>query len=163
MADVERLLRELARHEACYVIIGGMAAVAQGSAYLTADLDLCYARDRDNLQRIANTLRPFRPMLRDAPRDLPSRLDAATLQAGLNFSLTTDLGDVDLFGEVVGLGSYEQAVEFSEVIDLYGLQCRVLTLEGLIVSKKASGRPKDVQALPELEALLELRGLGGRI
>ena len=157
MTDVEKLLKQLHRHAVKYVLIGGMAAVAQGSSYLTADVDLCYARDYDNLEKLAKALAPFHPTLRGAPPNLPFRLDAPTLRAGLNFTLSTDIGDVDLIGEVAGLGSYDQVVEFSELLDIYGLPCNVMTLEGLIVSKKAVGRPKDLRLIPELEALLEIR------
>ena len=156
MTDVEKLLKQLHCHAVKYILIGGMAAVAQGSSYLTADVDLCYARDDDNLERLAKALAPFHPTLRGAPPDLPFRLDAPTLRSGLNFTLSTDIGDVDLIGEVAGLGSYERVIEFSEVLDIYGIPCHVMTLEGLIVSKRAAGRPQDLRLIPELEALLEI-------
>ena len=157
MTDIEKLLKQLHRHAVKYVLIGGMAAVAQGSSYLTADVELCYARDDDNLERLAKVLSPFHPTLRGAPPDLPSRLDAPTLRSGLDFTLTTDIGDLDLIGEVTGLGSYDRVIEFSDVLDIYGIPCPVMTLEGLIVSKKAAGRSKDLKLIPELEALLEIR------
>jgi predicted nucleotidyltransferase len=157
MTDVEKLLKQLHRHAVKYVLIGGMAAVAQGSSYLTADVDLCYARDDDNLKRLAQALAPFHPTLRGAPPGLPFKLDAPTLRSGLNFTLSTDIGDLDLIGEVTGLGNYERVIEFSEVLDIYGIPCHVMTLEGLIVSKKAVGRPKDLKLITELEALLEIR------
>ena len=79
------------------------------------------------------------------------------LQTGLNFTLDTDLGPLDILGEVAGLGSYKQVVTASEVIELFGMPIRVLTLEGLIASKRATGRPRNLEHLLELEALLELR------
>ena len=75
----------------------------------------------------------------------------------MNFTLTTDVGDVDILGEVTGMGSYEQIVAFSEDIEIFQISCKVLTLEGLIKSKRAVGRGKDLKLLPELEALLEIR------
>ena len=157
MTNVEKLLEQLHRHAVKYVLIGGMAAVAQGSSYLTADVDLCYSRDDDNLERLAKALAPFHPTLRGAPLGLPFRLGAPTLRSGLNFTLSTDIGDLDLIGEVTGLGSYDRVLEFSEVLNVYEIPCHVMTLEGLIVSKKATGRPKDLKLVPELEALLEIR------
>lgn len=62
-----------------------------------------------------------------------------------------------MVGEVTGLGNYDWVIKFSEVLDIYGIPCHVMTLEGLIVSKKAAGRPKDLKLIPELEALLEIR------
>jgi predicted nucleotidyltransferase len=156
-ADIERFLKELHDHGVQFIIIGGMAAVAQGSAYLTADLDLCYSRHRENLQKLANALAPFHARLRDAPASLPFSLDVSTLRSGLNFTLSTDSGDLDLFGEVLGLGSYEEATRFCQEVELFGLPCKVLTLEGLLKTKEATGRPKDQRLLPELKALLELQ------
>jgi hypothetical protein len=99
---VESLLKELYRLEVEFVIIGGMAAVAQGSAYLTVDLDLCYSRKKENLERLAQALAPFHPLLRGAPTDLPFSRDVSALKSRLNFTLTTDLGDLDLLGRSGG-------------------------------------------------------------
>jgi hypothetical protein len=103
---VEDLLKEFHRLGIEFVVIGRMAAVAQGSAYLTLDLDLCYSRKTENLQKLAHALAPFQPLLRGVSPDLPFRLDASALKSGLNFTLTTDLGDLDLLGEVAALGAY---------------------------------------------------------
>jgi hypothetical protein len=154
---VEDLLKELHRLKVEFVIIGGMAAVAHGSACLTLDLGLCYSRKKENLEKLAEALASFQPRLRGAPPDLPFHLDAATLRSGMNFTLSTNLGDLDILGEVSGLGGYTEALLSSEVLELYGMRCRVLSLEGLIKTKKAAGRTKDLMLLPELEALLELR------
>lgn len=155
--QVEKLLRELHAEGVEFVIIGGMAAVAQGSAFLTADLDLCYSRKKENLERLAKALAPFNPTLRDAPNKIHFRLDAATLRSGMNFTLTTEAGDLDIFGEVTGLGGTEEVPEFSEEMEIFSVPCKVLTLEGLIKTKQATGRAKDLRLLPELEALLEIR------
>lgn len=72
-------------------------------------------------------------------------------------TLTTDLGDVDILGEVSGLGSYEKLLPVSEEMDVFGMRCKVLSLEGLIKNKRIVGRTKDLMLLPELEALLEIR------
>jgi predicted nucleotidyltransferase len=154
--DLEKILKALHDHDVDFIIIGGVAAVLHGSAYVTADLDVCYSRKRENLDKIAFALTPFNPLLRGAPKNLPFRFDAATLKSGLNFTLRTDLGDVDVLGEVMGLGDYKAALEFSEDMEVFGISYKVLNIEGLIKSKKAAGRPKDLILLPELEALLEM-------
>ena len=154
---VESLLKELHRLKVEFIIIGGMAAVAQGSAFITADLDLCYSRKKENLEKLAEALAPFHPLLRGAPPDLPFCLDVNTLKSGLNFTLTTDLGDLDILGEVTGLGGYNEALAIFEEVEIFGIRCKVLTLEGLIKTKRAVGRAKDLRLLPELEALLEIR------
>ena len=134
-----------------------MAAVAQGSRYLTADLDLCYARDRENYQRLAEALAPLHPQLRGAPPDLPLAWDERTVRGGLDFTVTTDAGPIDLLGEVIGLGGYIDVMRQSEVVELFGDPCWVLTLDRLIRAKQVAGRPKDLMLVPELEALRALR------
>jgi hypothetical protein len=155
--EFEKLLQTLHRARVKFVLIGGLAAISHGAATLTGDIDVCYARDRENLEKLVQALAPFHPRLRGVPPDLPFQLDLPTLRAGLNFTLTTDLADIDLFGEVIGLGTYEAVCAVAEEIEVYGFPCLVLTLEGLIRAKRATGRPKDLRALHELEALRELK------
>jgi hypothetical protein len=76
MLQIEQILTSLSDAGVAFVIIGGMAAVAQGSSYVTADLDICYQREPENLQRLSQALHPFRPRLRDVPADLPFIFDA---------------------------------------------------------------------------------------
>lgn len=140
-----------------FVVIGGVAAVVHGSAYVTRDLDLCYSRTAESLDRIVAALKPQNPRLRGAPPDLPFKWDARTLRAGLNFTLDTDMGAIDLLGEVAGIGGYQEALAASEPIELFGRPCRVLTLEALIRSKRAAGRQRDMEHVMALEALQELR------
>src|SRR5262245_55293958 len=108
----------------------------------TNDVDVVYARDADNLHRLVEALRPWNPYLRGAPPGLPFHWDEATVRAGLNFTLTTSHGDVDLLGEVTGGGFYEQLLPFTEEATAFGITCRVVTLERLIQLKRAAGRTK---------------------
>ena len=133
-----------------FVVIGATALVVHGSARVTHDLDICYARDAENLKRLAKALRPLRPTLRGAPDTLPFALDAATLQSGLNFTLQTTAGDLDLLGEVTGLGTYATVARMSAHEDLYDRRVRVLTLDGLERAKRAAGRLKDLADLAEI-------------
>lgn len=109
MTRFDDALGALAGSGVTFVIIGGFAAVAHGSAHPTSDFDVLYSRDPGNLRRIEAALLPFRPYLRGAPAGLPFTLDADTLRRGLNFTLTTDLGDIDLLGEIPGVGSFDAA------------------------------------------------------
>lgn len=155
MIDFERALTVLAGAQVRFVIVGGLAITIHGSAYVTFDLDFCYARDRESLSRLTQALRPYHPRLRGAPEGLPFRFDEETLKGGLNFTLTTELGEIDLMGEVAGVGDYAAALAASEQVELFGASFDVLTLDALIASKRAAGRPKDLLVLPELEALRE--------
>ena len=157
MTDFERLLQTLATGEVEYILIGGLAANAHGAIRTTRDVDVVYARSRVNLERLEQALAPLRPYLRGAPPGLPFRLDVATLESGLNFTLTTDIGELDLLGEITGGGRYEDLLADSETLDLFGVNCRCLRLDALIRVKRAAGRPKDFEAVAELEALAEER------
>lgn len=141
-----------------FVIIGGVALVLHGSPRVTVDLDLCYARTPENLDALARALAPFHPSLRGAPAGLPFVLDARSLKSGLNFTLSTDAGDVDLLGDVPGLGGYEAVAKAASSMDVYGTPVLVLDLEGLERAKTAAGRLKD---LLDLETIRAIRARGG--
>lgn len=138
-----------------FVIIGGWSAILHGSSYITSDLDLCYSRQPDNLKRLAKALAPFHARLRDMPRNLPFIWDEATLRNGTIFTLSTDLGEIDLLAEVSGLGGFEEVKKNSVLVQAFDRNVWTLDLPGLIRAKRAAGREKDLRSLPELESLLE--------
>ena len=158
--DYRAILEALHAHRADFVVIGAVAMVLHGSARVTRDLDLCYSRERGNLLRLANALKPLAPTLRDAPRGLPFALDAETLRAGLNFTLRSTAGDLDLLGEVTGIGGYPAVARLSVVMSVYDRDVRVLSLDGLERAKRAAGRLKDLADLAEIR---EIRRLSGRV
>jgi predicted nucleotidyltransferase len=155
--NLEETLRVLRDAGVEFVLIGGAAMALQGSAHLTKDMDFCYDRSRANLERLAIALEPYHPVLRGAPPGLPFQFDAETISRGLNFTLTTDLGDIDLLGEVSGLGAFASVKASSDVMKIGEIDVHVLSLAGLIRSKTAAGRPRDLYVLPELKALEELK------
>jgi hypothetical protein len=140
-----------------FIVVGGVAGAVHGLARATYDLDVVYDRSRRNLDRLVATLTPLEPYLRGAPPGLPFRFDAQTLERGLNFTLTTRLGALDLLGEVTGGGGYRQLLPFSLEARLFDVDCRYLGLEKLIEVKRAAGRPKDLEVIAELQALKEER------
>ena len=151
MIEFESALKALTNEKVDFVVIGGLAISAHSTGYITKDLDFCYLRTRENLKKIVAALAPFKPRFRNFPENLPFVWDERTLQGGTNFTLITEIGDIDLLGEVAGVGDYE-AVKKESVIDtLYDCDVRILTIEGLIKAKRAAGRAKDLLVLPELE------------
>lgn len=161
MLGLARLLGALADHDVEYVLVGGIAARAHGAARITQDVDICYARSDENLARLIRALTPFDPYLRGAPRGLPFEFTEQTLRAGLNFTLTTSVGDIGLLGDLVGGGGYEQLVSHSSPVTIFGRSVRLIDLPWLIRLKRAAGRPTDHEVLAELEALQEERAAGG--
>jgi hypothetical protein len=155
MDELEALIGALTKAGVDFIIVGGIAATVHGAARPTYDLDVVYERSPENLDRLVKALEPHRPYLRGAPPDLPFRWDRKTLERGLNFTLTTDLGDVDLLGEITEMQTYETLLPATIDIELFGRRCRCLTLQRLIEVKRATGRRKDFDAIAELEAILE--------
>jgi hypothetical protein len=156
VTDLEGLLQRLAAGRVHHIVVGGVAAVAHGGSRLTQKLDIVYSLDEDNVERLLQALGPTRPYLRGAAPGLPFGVDIATLQRGLDFELSTGLGDIDLLGEVAGGGSYETLVPHTVLLHVCGVACRFLDLAWLIRTTRAAGRPPDLEAVAELETLLEL-------
>jgi hypothetical protein len=154
MKVIEEPLKLLGRFEIEFVVIGGVAASLYGSTILTNDLDVCYARHSENLKKLATALQSVNAKLRNAPPDVPFLLDDETLGRGLNFTFTTEVGSLDLLGEVRGVGSYEDVLRGAITYELFGYSFPVIDIQKLILAKRVAGRPKDMVALPELEAIL---------
>lgn len=155
MTDFKALLEALAKEGVEFIVVGGVAAAAHGSAHATSDLDVVYKRSAENHSRLSRAMTPHDPYLRGMPRGLPFTWDASTIRNGLNFTLTTKLGDVDFLGEITGGGGYEALEPHTIAIKLYDIDLKCLDLGTLIRVKRAAGRPKDLVRLGELEALLE--------
>lgn len=158
VTDIERLLRALSNAGVSFILVGGVAARAHGSARITQDVDVSYSRSPENLERLVKTLAPFKPYLRGAPRGLPFEWSVPMLKAGLNFTLTTTIGDIDLRGEITGGGRFEDLLPHSDTVRIFGRDILLLNLSWLIHVKRAAGRAKDLEVIAELEALSEERG-----
>ena len=160
MTHFRELLRALGQNQVEFIIVGGLAATVHGSSRFTKDLDVVYRRTADNISRLVKALADYEPYLRGAPPGLPFYWDERTIWSGLNFTLTTRLGALDLLGEITGGGTYEDLLPYSVRLQPFGVECFCLGLERLIEVKRAAGRPKDFEAIAELEAILEERKRG---
>lgn len=155
LTDFAALLGLLGKSEVEFIVVGGFAATLHGSGRLTQDLDIVYSRSDSNLERIVKALEESSPYLRGAPPGLPFRWDYRTLKSGLNFTLTTTSGDLDLLGHIAGGGGYEDLSGRVEEVELFGQQVKFLDLPTLLLVKRAAGRPKDLETLAELQSLLD--------
>lgn len=153
--QLEKLLPELVNGGVEFIVVGGIAATAHGSARETFDLDIVYARAEENIYRLVEVLAPHTPYLRGAPPGLPFSWDAKTIRAGLNFTLTTNLGPLDLLGEAGAGIMYKDLLPHSFDVEAFGVRFKCVDLPTLIRIKEAAGRPKDREAIAELRVLLE--------
>jgi transcriptional regulator with XRE-family HTH domain len=151
------LLDSLDRHEVEFVVIGGVAGLAHGSAYPTYDLDIAYARDARNLERMAQALRDIGVRLRGAPDDLPFQVDVKALDAGMNFTFLTEFGEFDILGHVAGIRSYEELRGQAGVHEVGGLPVQVASLNHLIGMKRRVDRTKDQLMVEEYVLMERLR------
>lgn len=150
----EELVRRLTSHGVEFVVVGGLSAVLHGAPIVTQDIDLCYRRSRENVKRLVAALAPLQPRLRDFPPDLPFVFDERTIMLGSNFTFQIGPEMVDLLCEMDGIGGFEQAAVDAESLQVGVVIVRVLSLEKLIRTKQAAGRPKDYMMIPHLEATL---------
>ena len=157
MTDFASLLHVLVEYRVAFIIVGGAAAIMHGSSRLTQDLDIVYERTPANISRLVAALQPLSPYPRGAPPGLPFRWSEAAVRMGLNFTLETRLGAIDLLGEIPGGGGYAELIDHTVEVELFGARCRGLDLPTLIRVKRAAGRPKDLEAIAELESIQQER------
>ena len=154
--DPHPILEMLVRHGVDFVLIGGLAGTARGSAYVTYDIDVAYERSQPNLEHLAAALLELEATLRGAPRDIPLLLDAKTLRAGLNFTFDTKFGSLDIFGEPAGAPRYGELRAAGSSEAAWGVTIRVASLDHLIAMKEATGRTKDKLHASEYRVISDL-------
>ena len=160
LPDLQSILEAFVRQKVEFVIIGGMAAVAQGAPVTTFDLDICYRQSPENYRRLVSALKPMRPTLRAPEGTVPFVWDERTLELGCNFTLSTTAGDLDIFGELSPSLHYEDLLSDSMVLDLYGYPVQVMGLRDLIRTKVVLRRTKDKAVLDILRETLRLQEKG---
>lgn len=148
----------LAEHGVEFIVVGGQAETLMGSARVTYDVDLCYRRTPDNLERLAAALGTLNLTLRGAPADLKFRIDGQALALGQNYTFEVD-GEyaLDFLGYLEPLGTYEDLLPHIETLAIGGHPTKVIGLDDLIRIKRFLGRPKDRESLLHLEAIKRLR------
>jgi hypothetical protein len=155
--DLHRLLEPLVRHGVDFVLIGGMAGLAQGSSYPSYDLDVIYSRRRDNIARLVAALKELDVRLRGGPPELQFILDERTIENGSNFTFVTPFGDFDVLGDVAGLNGFDAVVEEAEEKEIARLPILVASIDHLIAMKRAANRPKDRNMLEEYLVIADRR------
>ncbi len=152
--DPLRALKVLQAQRVRFVVIGAFAGRLWGSPSVTNDLAICYARDRANLEALADALCELDAELRGVDEAVPFVIDARTLAVGDHFTFVSRAGNLDCLGHPAGTGGFDQLMRGATPMDLGDLVVCVAAIEDLIHMKRAAGRPKD---LIEVEVLAALR------
>jgi hypothetical protein len=153
--NLESIACRLVEAKVEFVLCGGLAAFLQGSSILTRDVDVVCEMSNENISRIYDAVRDLNPFHRMTPGRIPFTLEQITAQPFQNIYLATDWGQLDCLGNVKGIGGYQECLKCSEPIELAGFTMMTLSLEGILIAKRAMGRPRDLQAVFELEAARE--------
>jgi len=158
--DPERIITVLARHEVRFVLIGATAARLHGFPRLTADADITPSRDRHNLNRLAGALRQLEAKIytESLPEGLPFDVSAQTLERADLWNLTTSAGRLDVAFAPSGTGGYDDLMKGAVEFDVFGVKLLAASLEDIIRSKEAAGRPQDRQDVAVMREMLRRRG-----
>lgn len=155
MENLKELVLQIHKHDCDFVLVGGFGAVSWGSSLVTSDVDVACDLEPENLMRVWHALEELHPVHRMTPDRQPFTREQAEKGGWRNLYLRTDLGQLDLLGEVKGIGGFDDCLQHSEPIRIASVEIRVLTLDALITAKRAMGRPRDLHAVLELEAIQE--------
>jgi len=152
------ILRVLKKHEVRFVVIGAIAAIAQGYPLTTQDIDIAPAHDPDNLERLAAALRELDARLRtpDEEEGVEFPIDAQMLGNADMWTLRTPYGDLDLSYVPSGTQGYEDLRRGARNEEIDGVEVLIASLADIIRSKEAAGRSKDQAQLPALRRTLEI-------
>jgi hypothetical protein len=156
-SDFMNLLERLVRGGVDFVIVGGFAGVVHGCTYVTQDVDICCDFSPGNLLAFQEALCGVHAVHRMTAERKKLELTEENCGQFKNLYLDTDIGQLDCVGFVDGVGDYSEVKQASEVVEVQDMQLRTLSLDALIKAKKAMNRPRDREAVLQLEAIKKLR------
>jgi len=159
--DFDRIIATLNDHDVLFVVIGGLAAIAQGSPFPTEDVDITPEESRTNLQRLSDALRSLDARIRTdgVPEGLPFDHDGELLGAAGVWNLVTPYGWIDISIRPSGTNGFQDLISSAVDLEVMGVSVRVASLADVIRSKQAANRDKDQRVLPTLREILATRDL----
>ncbi len=156
MLNLQKILQRILSKKVECILVGGFAAVAHGSSTLTRDLDVCFSFHPENIRKLIEALEDIHPHMRAGPGILPlEHYTVERLSQLNNLYVKTDWGDLDLLGQIKGIGNFEEVSKKTIEIEIFGYPCRILDIDSLIKAKEAMDRPKDKQVVLELQVIRE--------
>lgn len=151
------LLSRLVMADVDFVIVGGFAGVVYGCTYVTQDIDICCDFSAPNLFRLREALCEVHPVHRMTPKRQPFEVTEENCSQYKNLYLDTDIGRLDCLSVIDGIGDYRKAREKAVPIEVENIRIYVLSLDALIKAKKTMGRPRDKEAVLQLEVIKKMK------
>ncbi|MBU6410488.1 MAG: hypothetical protein KGR98_08880 [Verrucomicrobia bacterium] len=155
MEQLTKILERLHDTKVEFSLIGGLASRHYGVSLVTEDVDICARFSLENLRRIEAAFKEFHPRHRLTANRLPFELTEELCGSLKNIYLTTDLGVLDCLSQVAGVGDFDAVLKRSELKIFPFGRCYVLKIDALIQAKNAVGRPQDLIAVRQLQAIKE--------
>jgi len=156
-SDFLNLLERLVNAGVDFVIVGGFAGVVHGCTYVTQDIDICCDFSSANLLALQKAIYDLHPVHRMMPNRLKLELTKENCSQFKKLNLDTDIGQLDCLSFIDGLGDYRKVKRTSELVEVQDMRLRVLSLDALIKARKAMNRPRDKEAILQLEAIRRLK------
>jgi len=156
-SDFLNLLERLVSAGVDFVIVGGFAGVLHGCTYVTQDIDICCDFSAANLLALQKAISDLHPVHRMTPKRKSLRLTEQTCGEFKNLYLDTDIGQLDCLSFIDGVGDFQQVKKASELVKVEDIRMCVLSLDALITTKKTMNRPRDKEAVLQLEAIKKLK------
>lgn len=161
MMDPDALFHALDDAGVDFVVVGGLAANVRGSERVTKDIDIVYRTEANNVRKLCAVINANQPrmLILGKPEGSPVTLTPDLLKRHPLLQLSTNFGEVDLLSSIAGFKSYRAIKNASEPVNIDGQSIPMLTREGVIKSKRAMKRPKDIDDIKQLEAVAELEAI----
>ena len=154
MQDLKKLLQLLLEHEVDFVLVGGFACTTYGASLVTQDLDICLSITEEQISKLRKALKNVNPIHRMNPNFQPTLFEyPKKIEDTKNIYLKTDIGVLDILSEITPIGGFKRIKERAQTVSLYGFKCQIISLDDLIQCKKAMPRPKDKEAVAQLEII----------
>lgn len=152
-ADLSAIIEGLIKADVKFILVGGLAAVVQGSPVTTMDVDIVYNRSSENISKLFTFLKSIDAIYRrlDNKIIVPREEDFSGMGHAL---FSTRLGPIDVLAFIEQEKTYEDLFKHTVEIEFRGHTIHVLNIKTLIELKKTSKDPKDKQRLPVLEETL---------
>lgn len=143
-----KLFECLNRNKVEYLLIGGMLSIVYGVPRMTKDIDLFVKAEPQNAERLLSALK-------ELGMGSAYLTDAKSICA-TEITIFKDFFRLDVLTSVKGL-TFDDSWQHRAYLTLDQIPIHCVTLDDLIKSKKATGRPRDLDDLKILEMAREQR------